>query len=87
VNNNVIGCIQAVRADKIADVLKKWNPDVIIRFRQDRNDSHAFRGYSGNFDNSYAGKEWGWKPDHDTTDRIIEWCMKEMQSNRGRYGI
>jgi threonine 3-dehydrogenase len=81
VNYNVTGCIRAIRAEEIATILKRLIPDAVIRFRQDTGDLNAFRGYSGNYDDSYARKEWGWKADHFTADHIVESFIHDMKSN------
>jgi threonine 3-dehydrogenase len=80
VNYNVAGCISAIKAAQIAAILKKLNPDAVIHFRQDTDCPDAFRGYTGNFDDSSARREWGWKPDHFTADLIVESFIHDMQS-------
>jgi threonine 3-dehydrogenase len=81
VNYNVAGCIPAVKAEEIAATITKLNSTAVIRFRQDKNGLRTFRRYSGNFDDSCARREWGWKPDHDTIDRIVQSFIIDLQRN------
>ncbi len=84
VNYNVAGCIPAVPAAEIAQAIKKQVPGAVIRFRHDKSDADAHRGHHGNFDDSYARKEWGWEPEHPSVDLIVEDFIKEMKLKQHR---
>jgi threonine 3-dehydrogenase len=79
VNYNVAGCNQSIKAEEIVTVIMRRYPDAVIRFKQDQNNSSAFKGYSGNYDDSYARKEWGWKPDHFTIDLIFKSFIRDIR--------
>jgi len=38
------------------------------------------------FDDSYARKEWGWKPQYTTPESIINIFEKDIKEHPGRYG-
>jgi threonine 3-dehydrogenase len=78
-NYNVAGSIPAVSAAETASAIQKLIPDAIINFRQDTNDESAHKGHRGKFDDSYARKEWGWKPEHSTVDLIVENFINEIR--------
>jgi threonine 3-dehydrogenase len=79
INYNVSGCINAISAAEVARAVMKHIPDAEMRFKQDKNDENAHKGHRGNFDDSYARKEWGWKPEHSTVDKIVEYFISEIR--------
>ncbi len=87
VNYNVSGCVYAAGAEEIAVAVKKYIPEADINFKQDPNNLYASFGHSGDMDDSYARKEWAWKPDHGTVGLIVEAFINEMKSNPERYGF
>jgi threonine 3-dehydrogenase len=87
VNYNVSGPGPAVSAREIGDAIKKYIPGAAIRYKQGQSDALAHRGHRGRFDDSYARKEWGWKPEHATVDQIVEAFIKDMRAHPQRYGL
>jgi nucleoside-diphosphate-sugar epimerase len=86
VNYNVSGIAPAISAKEIADSVKKFIPGFKVAFRSE-DAATAHKGHQGNFDDSYARKEWGWKPQHDTVDKIVEAFIKDMKAHPHRYGL
>ena len=84
VNYNVTGPNYAVSAREIGEAIKKYIPDAVIRFKQGQSDAGAHSGHHGRFDDSYARREWGWKPEHSTVDQIVEAFIKDMRAHPHR---
>lgn len=80
VNYNVSGPVQTVSAREVAEAIKKYIPEAKISFQKGQNLPSAHEGHRGrNFDDSYARKEWGWKPEHEDVDQIVQAFIKEMK--------
>jgi threonine 3-dehydrogenase len=79
INYNVAGPNSAVSATELAQAIKKHIPNAVINFRQEKNDGSAHKGHHGTFDDSYARREWGWKPEHPTVEKIVEYFINEIR--------
>jgi threonine 3-dehydrogenase len=82
VNYNVSGPVRTVSAGEVARAIKKFIPDASITFQKEQNQPGAHAGHVGlDFDDSYAKKEWGWKPEHSNFEEIVGAFIKEMKAN------
>ena len=80
VNYNVSGCVRTVSASEIGEAIRKHIPDAKIVFQKNQNLAGAHKGHQGmDFDDRYARKEWGWKPDHPTVEQIVGAFISNMK--------
>lgn len=88
-NYNVAGVQQFVSARELETVLKKRYPNTKIIYKPDsslQEVGNDFRTLK-RFDDSYARNEWGWKPEYDTPEAIIDVFERNLKSYPERYGI
>ncbi|MFC2070500.1 SDR family NAD(P)-dependent oxidoreductase [Chloroflexota bacterium] len=88
-NYNVAGVQQFVSARELEAILKKRYPDTSITYNPDSslqeigNDFRILK----KFDDSYARNEWGWKPEYNSPEAIIDIFKTDLKSFPERYGI
>jgi threonine 3-dehydrogenase len=88
-NYNVAGIPSVVSARELEIFLKKRYPKSKVTYNlepslQTLNTRHDAMKV---FDDSYARKEWGWKPQYATLEEIIDIFEKDMKGNPKRYGL
>jgi nucleoside-diphosphate-sugar epimerase len=85
VNYCISGTPGAVSVHELETALKRRYPGTEIAYRS------AASGLAitalKKFDDSYARKEWGWKPLFDTPEAIIDKFEKDMKERPGCFGI
>jgi nucleoside-diphosphate-sugar epimerase len=85
VNYCVSGVQNSVSVNDMETILKKRYPKTDIRYR---NTSGEIRvGLIKKFDDSYARKEWGWKPLCTTPEAVVERFERDMKENPRRFGL
>ena len=88
-NYNVAGSPEFVTATELETTLGNRYRDAKVIYEPDSsleeigNDFRILK----KFDDGYARNEWGWYPEYDTIDRIIDAFEMDIQSNPERYGI
>ena len=88
-NYNVAGISDFVTAAELERTLGNRYKDSKVAYRPDSsleeigNDFRTLK----RFDDSYARIEWGWYPEYDTIDRIIDAFEKDIKLEPERYGI
>ncbi len=88
-NYNVAGIPEFVTAGELEVALGKRYEGSKVIYRPDAsleeigNDFRTLK----RFDDSYARNEWGWHPEFDTIDRIIDAFERDMRTDPERYGI
>ncbi|UCD09003.1 MAG: NAD-dependent epimerase/dehydratase family protein [Dehalococcoidales bacterium] len=88
-NYNVAGIPEFVTATELETTLGNRYRDAKVIYKPDSsleeigNDFRILK----KFDDSYARNEWGWRPEYDTIDRIIDAFEKDIKSYPERYGI
>ena len=89
VNYNVAGTPAVVSAKEVEAILIKRFAKTKVTYKLDPTPQRR-RGEFGAwkvFDDSYARKEWGWKPEYATAEAIIDIFEKDMKEYPGRYGL
>jgi len=88
VNYNVAGIPAVVSAREIEIILTGRYPEARITYKSDLT-IPALQVHSAMrvFDDSYARKEWGWQPQYDTPEAIIDAFARDMKEYPGRYGL
>ncbi len=88
INYNVTGVPDVVYAKDIETFLQKRFPETRVTYKDDLSLPVA-RAHNiiKVFDDSYAREEWGWKPQYDTPDKIIEIFEKDLKKYPERYGV
>ncbi|MDD4876213.1 MAG: NAD-dependent epimerase/dehydratase family protein [Dehalococcoidales bacterium] len=88
-NYNVSGIPAVVSAKEVETILVKRFPEIRVIYKSDPNRQRRRGGYSNwkVFDDSYARKEWGWKPQYTTVESIIDIFEKDMKERPGYYGL
>ena len=90
VNYNVTGISAVTSARELEAVLIKRFPKFKVNYKPDTlSQTGAYKALSVMrvFDDSYARNEWGWKPQYDTPEAIIDVFGKGMKEHPGRYGL
>lgn len=90
VNYNVAGIPEVVTAKELETTLVRRFPDTKVTYRPDTTLQEAVRRRFDAmkvFDDSYARKEWGWKPQYATPEAIIAQFEKDMKEHPKRYGF
>ncbi len=93
VNYNVAGIPAVVSAKEVETALVKRFPKTKVIYNLDptlqrTRQEHRVRFDTWKvFDDSYARKEWGWKPQYATIEAIIDIFEKDMKQHPGRYGL
>ena len=86
-NYNVAGIPDFVTASELETALKNRYKEMKVVYKPDAsleeigNDFRTLK----RFDDSYARDEWGWYPEYDTIDRIIDAFEMDMRSDPERY--
>jgi threonine 3-dehydrogenase len=81
VNYNVVGINTILSAKEIEKALLKLVPGAVIKYTPDLHTEGQQKKMSQIkvMDDSCARKEWGWKPEYDTIEKMIAGFIKEMQ--------
>ncbi|MFC1971245.1 NAD-dependent epimerase/dehydratase family protein [Chloroflexota bacterium] len=92
VNYNVSGIPDAVSVREVEMALTKRYPDTKIsynleRVKQEEKVRKDIFHTIKRFDDSYARKEWGWKPEYATVEAIIEKFEKDFKEHPKRFGL
>jgi nucleoside-diphosphate-sugar epimerase len=85
VNYCVSGIPDALPVNELETALKKRYPKTEITFRASAGGVPV--SAVKKFDDSYARKEWGWKPLYDTPEAIIEKFEKDLRERPGYFGL
>ena len=92
-NYNVAGIPAVISARELETILIKRFPKTKVTYKLDpilQRTRQRQRGGFGAwkvFDDSYARKEWGWKPQYSTLEAIIDIFEKDMKEHPRRYGL
>ncbi len=89
VNYNVAGVPAFVSAKEVETILMRRFPGTKVTYKVDLS-VPALRARSDvlkTFDDSYAKKEWGWKPLYATPEAIIDLFEKDIKGHPRRYGL
>lgn len=88
VNYNVAGVPAVVTAREIETLLARYFPAVGITYTLDLTLQVA-RAHNilKVFDDSVARQEWGWQPEYDTPEKVIDIFEKDVKENPHRYGL
>ncbi len=88
VNYNVAGIPAVVTAKDIEAALTRRYPETRITYN-DEQMLPALKTHSVMkvFDDSYARNEWGWKPQYNTLESIIDVFEKDVREHPRRYGL
>ena len=89
VTYNVSGPNNTITAKELEASIKKHIPGAVIKYQPPDQPFPAPPGGFRNriFDDSFARKEWGWKPEHSTVDEIVEFFIDAMKARPRRYGL
>ncbi len=88
VNYNVTGIPEVVTAGEIETALKRRFPKTNISYNDDQFlPALKAQAVMRVFDDSFARKEWGWNPQYNTLESIIEAFEKDLKQNPRRYGM
>ncbi|UCC16715.1 MAG: NAD-dependent epimerase/dehydratase family protein [Dehalococcoidales bacterium] len=88
-NYNVAGIPDFVTAAELETALENRYENAKVVYKPDEslqeigNDFRTLK----KFDDGYARNEWGWYPEYDTIDRIIDAFEMDIKTNPERYGI
>jgi threonine 3-dehydrogenase len=88
-NYNVAGIPDFVTAAELERTLNKRYKDSKVIYKPDAsleeigNDFRTLK----RFDDTYARNEWGWYPEYDTIDRIVDAFEMDIRSDPERHGI
>jgi hypothetical protein len=88
-NYNVAGIPEFVTAAELETALINRYENTKVIYKPDAsleeigNDFRILK----RFDDSYAREEWGWYPEYDTVDRIIDVFETDIKSYPNRYGM
>ena len=85
VNYCVSGIPDALSVKKLETVLKRRFPKAKITYRAPTGGVPV--SVLNRFDDSYARKEWGWKPLYDTAEAIIDKFEKDLRERPGCFGL
>ncbi len=90
VNYNVAGIPAVVSAKELETTLMRRFPKTKVTYKPDTTLQETVRRRLDAmkvFDDSYARKEWGWKPQYTTLEAIIDQFEKDMKKHPKRYGL
>jgi len=88
-NYNVAGIQEFVSAKELEAILTKRYSGTAVTYKPDsslREIGNDFRTLK-RFDDSYARNEWGWKPEFDSPEAIIDIFEKDLKIYPERYGL
>jgi len=88
-NYNVAGIPAVISARELETFLTKRFPKSKVTYKLDSSlqTLHRRHAVMKAFDDSYARKEWGWKPQYTTLEAIIDIFEKDMKEHPKRYGL
>jgi threonine 3-dehydrogenase len=88
-NYNVAGISSVISARELETFLTKRFPEVKITYNLDPElqTLHGRHAIMKSFDDSYAIKEWGWKPQYSSLEAIVDIYEKDMKEHPKRYGL
>lgn len=89
-NYNVTGTPAVVSAREVETALKKRFPGTKVSYKLDTSVQEEVRlrfEAMKVFDDSYARREWGWKPLYATAEAIIDIFEKDIKEHPQRYGL
>jgi nucleoside-diphosphate-sugar epimerase len=88
-NYNVAGIPSVISARELETFLTKRFPKTKVTYKLDSSlqTLHGRHAVMRAFDDSYARKEWGWKPQYTTLEAIIDIFEKDMKEHAKRYGL
>ena len=88
-NYNVAGIPAVISAREVETVLTKRFPKTKVTYKPDPIRPRTRQGFGAwkVFDDGYARKEWGWKPQYATLEAIIDIFEKDMKEHPRRYGL
>ena len=88
-NYNVAGIPAVISAKEVETILTRRFPKTKVTYKPDPTRQRRRGGFSAwkVFDDSYARKEWGWKPQYTTPEAIIDIFEKDMKEHPIRYGL
>ena len=88
-NYNVAGIPAVISARDLETFLTKRFPKSKVTYKLDPSlqTLHGRHAVMKAFDDSYARKEWGWKPQYSTLEAIIDIFEKDMKDHPKRYGL
>lgn len=86
---NVSGVSSLASAEDIEQSIKKFIPDTVITYNPTPEIIERMSKIPAikSFDDSYAQKEWGWKPECTTCDQMVSAYIDEMRTHPERYGL
>lgn len=77
INYNVAGT-PVVSAWELEQAIRKIIPDVVVTYPKIKVPPHIL-SYIKVWDDSYARKEWGWKPDYPTIDQVVSSFIADLK--------
>ncbi len=89
-NYNVTGIPSVTTAAQVEAYLKTRYPGTKVTYRADTSVRPEVRRRHATmkvFDDSYARKEWGWKPQHETVESIVQAFERDMKEHPRRFGL
>jgi len=89
-NYNVAGIPAVITAKELETILKNRFPQFEVTYETDSlSQRGVYKALSAMkvFDDSYARKEWGWKPQYETPEAIMDIFEKDIQEHPRRYGL
>ena len=88
VNYNVAGDVPPITAKELERAIKRHIPEAAITYKPDPAMMEIFGPFSKIkvWDDSYARKEWDWKPAYPTIDSMVLAFIEEMKAHLDRYG-
>ena len=91
-NYNVTGIPEVVSAKETETYLKRRYPGFQVTYQADpalvaMGTRRQIVSPIKVFSDTYARKEWGWKPNFSTLDAIVSQFEKDMKANPNRYGL
>ena len=87
INYNVAGIPEVISAAQLEALLKQRYPKTKVNYKADASTQKFYRNAMTLFDDSYARKEWGWKPAYSTPQAIIEQFEQDVTEHPKRYGL
>ncbi len=87
-NYNIAGVNVSVTPREIENSIRKFIPDAVITYNPDPVVLNYFATMRFDaLDDSAAREEWGWQPQFNSVDAIVEDFINEVRTNSAKYGI
>ena len=89
-NYNIAGIPAVISAKELEAILVKRFPKTRVTYKPvtlSQKEVYKSLSVMKVFDDSYARKEWGWKPQYATPEEIISIFEKDVKEHPGRYGL